>query len=297
MKNLIAILTVIFFIFSIFCYAQNSNIKKTDIQELGLFGKVKQFKQDKYVAKDKFGEIIQGQRVTDLSLQNLVLLKFDNEGNIVERNEYNIDGSLSNKYIVKCESKENTIEKSLYYPNGSLLGKFIIKFDSHRNIVETDAYQPDGKIVVRSNFKYDENSNQIEKISEQFDDGFKQRTYNKYDIKGNIIDSKTESYQKNDSRGWFCISHETKKYDDKGNNIEIVILNCVNGAMIRKTIQKFDDKGSIIEENNYNVDGGLMYKYIYKFDYDKKGNWIKKIDFENEIPAYITIRQIEYYTE
>lgn len=295
MKTLTTIFILHFFVTGLFCNAQNFNTKKTDVQELGLLGKVKQLKQDMFIAQDKFGEIIQGKRFKGTGQVNLFLTKFDDNGKIVESILYSEEGAQTSK--VKTKFNGNLIEYICYSANDSLVGKIIGKYDSKRNIVETNSYQPDGRIVVRSNFKYDENSNKIEEISEQIDNGFKQRTSNKFDIKGNIIDSKTESYLKNDSRGWFCISHETKKYDIKGNNIEIVIIDCVNGAMNRKTIQKFDDKGNIIEGSNYNVDGGLMYKYIYKFDYDKKGNWIKKIDYENEIPKYITIRQIEYYTE
>jgi len=294
MKTLITIFILHFFVTGFFCNAQNFNTKKTDVQESGLLGKVKLLKQDKFMAQDKFGEIIQGKRFNGTGQVNLFLTKFDDKGNIVESNLYSEAGALIYKSIIKYNSG-NLIEHIHYSANDSLAGKTIAKCDSKRNIIESNSYQPDGKIVVRSNFKYDENSNRIEEISEQIDDGIKQRTSNKFDIKGNIIDSKTESYPKNDSRGWFCISHETKKYDVKGNNIEIVILDCVNGAMNRKTIQKFDDKGNIIEENNYNADGRLMYKYIYKFDYDKKGNWIKKIDYKNEVPEYITIREIEYY--
>jgi len=62
-----------------------------------------------------------------------------------------------------------------------------------------------------------------------------------------------------------------------------------------KTLFKFDEKGNKTEESRYDINGNLVLDVNYKYDYDDKGNWIRKIKFENEIPEYILEREIEYY--
>ena len=58
---------------------------------------------------------------------------------------------------------------------------------------------------------------------------------------------------------------------------------------------KYDEKGNKIEENRYESDGSLDNKWTYKYEFDKQGNWIKRIDFENKIAKFILEREYEYY--
>ena len=41
----------------------------------------------------------------------------------------------------------------------------------------------------------------------------------------------------------------------------------------------YDSNGNEIEENGYKSNGDLAWKYIWKYTYDKHGNWIEKITF------------------
>ena len=59
--------------------------------------------------------------------------------------------------------------------------------------------------------------------------------------------------------------------------------------------RKYDEKGNKIESNRYNSDGSLYIKWTYKYEFDKQGNWIKRIDFKDEIPEFILEREYEYY--
>ena len=78
------------------------------------------------------------------------------------------------------------------------------------------------------------------------------------------------------------------KYDDKGNEIE-------ETSLISKDTYKYDDMGNQIEWNSYNSGGGLNFKATSKYEFDEKGNWIKKISFTNQIPNNIDERKYEYY--
>ena len=61
-------------------------------------------------------------------------------------------------------------------------------------------------------------------------------------------------------------SKYTYKYDDKGNEIEILCQN-FKGSIYSKTTYKYDDEGNKIEEALYEPynfpEPSVMYKYIY----------------------------------
>ncbi len=84
------------------------------------------------------------------------------------------------------------------------------------------------------------------------------------------------------------------KYDSKRNLIEINRYN-FDGALIDKNTYKYDDNGNKIEENNYGSDGTLESKSKYKYEFDKTGNWIKRLDFYFDKPISINERLIKYY--
>ena len=90
-------------------------------------------------------------------------------------------------------------------------------------------------------------------------------------------------------------SKGTSKYDNKGKLIEMKNYES-DGNLSITTLFKYDEKGNEIEKKLLRANG-VNSKDGTKYEYDIKGNWIKKIDFYNEIPQSITIRDIEYYTE
>ena len=68
-----------------------------------------------------------------------------------------------------------------------------------------------------------------------------------------------------------------------------------DGSLDYKYTFSLDDKGSIVESNIFISDGSLDYKSSDKYQLDENNNWIKRIEYNNEIPKYITERTIEYY--
>ena len=127
----------------------------------------------------------------------------------------------------------------------------------------------------------------------------------------------------------FFLSQETSginskskfKYDDDGNRIEGTIYD-EEGELAAKLKNKYDDDGNMIEEKQYDKEGELTYKWEYEYDddgnpieekhtdylsdtkekttyeyeeYDKKGNWTKRIWYRDDKPYRIEEREIEYY--
>lgn len=117
----------------------------------------------------------------------------------------------------------------------------------------------------------------------------------KYDEKGNL---KEKVWYSNDGALWMRYT-----YNYKGNQKEELIYD-ENGALNQKSLYTLDDKGNEIEEINYEIkDNSVSDKYSYSYEFDAKGNWIKKTTSEwvtkdgksQLVPSNVTYRTITYY--
>lgn len=98
---------------------------------------------------------------------------------------------------------------------------------------------------------------------------------------------------------------ETVAYDIKGNKTENAYFPVPGAALTGKEVYKYDDKGNIVEMTLLNADGSLLSKEVYTYEFDNFGNWIKmmasvalieggKLSYE---PTEITYRMISYYLD
>ena len=195
--------------------------------------------------------------------------KYDDKNNCIESIIYNINGDIAGKWIFKYDEKDRLIEESwyseesLFLESGSLSHKWIYKYDGKGNKIEDNLYNSDGYLCDKHIYKYDEKGNNTEYFWYDSDGKLLEKTIYKYDKKGN----NTESYSY-DSEGILYVK-EQSKYNNKN----------------LKTVYKYYVKG-------YEV---IEFIHQYEYQYDKKGNWIKMIVYENKVPKTITYRTIEYY--
>jgi hypothetical protein len=285
----------------------------------GYKGKIKQIKHEKYLAKDKFGEIIKDQKCQDESfiirlnyggfiIENILhsadssvlsktTFKYNDLGNFFEANTFNDDGVLSGKIINKFDSYANIIEQSVYKSDGSLFLKYLCKYDNKGTIIEMNEFNSNGNLETKSTYNYNQSGNLIEEIKEIKDNNevkICRYTY-KYDLNGNIAEE----------RIIFDDSPQIKvvptirlyKYDIRGNKIEVSHIDFKTSDIIHKKISKYDDKNNLIEESTYDRKGSLIDSYSYIYNYDSYDNWVKKIEFKNNIPKFITFQVFEYFNK
>jgi hypothetical protein len=100
-----------------------------------------------------------------------------------------------------------------------------------------------------------------------------------------------KTYWYNDSGN--VVNGFTNNYDNNGNKIESAILTS-SGEKFDIKKMKYDAHGNVIEEYSVFSTGYNKYQFLYEFD--KKGNWIKKItlDLKENLIHSITIRKIIY---
>lgn len=98
---------------------------------------------------------------------------------------------------------------------------------------------------------------------------------------------------------------EVVAYDIKGVKIENAYFPVPGAALTGKEVYKYDDKGNIVEMTLLNTDGSLLSKEVYTYEFDNFGNWTKmttsvalieggKLSYE---PTEATYRMISYYLD
>jgi TonB family protein len=98
---------------------------------------------------------------------------------------------------------------------------------------------------------------------------------------------------------------ESVTYDIKGNKTENAYFPVPGAALTGKEVYKYDDKGNIVEMTLLNADGSLLSKEVYSYEFDQFGNWTKmttsvavveggKLSYE---PTEVTYRMISYYLD
>ncbi len=211
------------------------------------------------------GEVKKG----DKQLSSTITV-FDERGNIIEETEAKDIISLSGAITGKSQNKK----------------KYTYKYDTSGNRVEKSIYHAEGTLWFTYYYKYDDKGNQIESAP---DENTLTKNIYKHDDKGSLIE---DIYILN-GKQW---SKKVFKYDLKGNIIEMQLFPDIEkGTPSSITIYKYDDEGNEVETESHSPEGEIFIKYSYKYKYDKKKNWVIKIESINDKPNSFIEREIKYF--
>jgi YD repeat-containing protein len=287
-------------------YAALGQNKKTDVENDGLKGKVKSKRYNYYDAEKKDNKIIKGRDKGEG-----YLYEYDEKGNKIKNTDIDTNGLLYSPTYYKHDEKGHLIEE--LSPSDSLHdGKRIIyNYNEKGYINEEYEYIGDSLKTLKQkvSYKYDDKGNLIERRTSGNKSLLSKNIF-KYDKANNLIEedcynwdstiwSKHILFNDFDGRKIQCDvykgdgnleSRVTYKYNDKGKEIEWACYH-KDGTLDRKDITIYDDKG-VLQGQEWYDKRGLYRKYTYEFD--KHGNWIKKIANENG-KYTISIREIKYY--
>jgi len=180
---------------------------------------------------------------------------FNLDGYKIEKNDYIPDGTLANRTVFLYK-EDKLVEYNNYDSQGILFGTGKYQTNDNGLVTELNYKTNDGRYNWSETYLYDKQGN----VSEV--NRFKSEE---------IIDSK-----------------ELYIYGENG-NVESSELHRAN-KLISKNKYNYDEEGNF---NKLEIGDASVYTYIYS--YDARGNWIKKIAFENENPSGILVREIEYF--
>jgi len=211
-----------------------------------------------------------GDMIRKLSFDNGVMKKkhifkylIGSEGKIQEKRSYDTKGLLTSR-IIYSDLPDRVSEEVIYYDeNGDSHNRFLVTCHSLKpgKMIEFLSFNKKGILISKSTELYDDNDRMIE--------------YSIYDEKK------------------LTLAHRiTYKYilDDKRRVTKKLTYNIAN-QLIHNSEYKFDQSGNMIHGIEINYETGESYQV--RFEYDKKGNWIKMIKGN----ANVVVRQISYHSK
>ena len=115
---------------------------------------MKSYREKGYIIEDRFGEIHKVQ------LKDNVFVKYNQDGNLIERNEYESDGSFRWKYTYKYDSKGNLIEELMVSRRSEFITNWEYTYDSKGNWIKRIEYYNSSPHIEERTIEY-YNNNEI----------------------------------------------------------------------------------------------------------------------------------------
>lgn len=315
-KNILFLFVSIFFLSN--CSKKN-DITRNDLTIRNLKGSVKYIEEYSYEfdsLKDK-SKTIKGEFPNFIFGYDLIKMKFDTAGKIQNHTSIQYLG-LNNLNKKEILSEYTKYFYNLYGDKTEIISKFdtlsndihtktVINYESMHRILEVTSrsYFP----LIKYYYTSDLNKNVIkEQIAYDIYDRKSERHLFKYGKNDSISEYEIYDYGRKN-----ITLKEIYKYDDS-NNLILKEVPIADKAYKKTGIYKYNynDKNDLVEEiycfslldgiagkieinPNYQFDDQMCEKIIYKYDYDKMGNWIKKIKIEKKGITQVYDRKIEYY--
>jgi hypothetical protein len=196
--------------------------------------------------------------------------------------EQNLNGKVKSMTVTTFP-----VDESGKIIDSSFLAKTSYMYDSHGNKIEEIHYYPDSASDLIT-FKYDLGGKKVEKRWLDTNDELDHLATFRYDKKGHKIEKRWS--EKNGS----LMKKVTYSYDKNGNKTSEEIISIIDSMSERRTFV-FDNRHNLVEEIRYNSDDSIPHRYSYRYlEFDKSGNWLKRLQSEKNIPVSLTIRVIEY---
>jgi protein TonB len=98
---------------------------------------------------------------------------------------------------------------------------------------------------------------------------------------------------------------ETATYDMRGAKIDNAYFLSAGGTLTGREVYRYDERGNIIEMTLLNTDGSVMTKERYDYEFDAMGNWTKMLTSVAVVengetkfePTEVTYRSISYFLQ
>jgi len=248
----------------------------------------------KFVFDKRGNKLKEEVRNADGSLESRAAYFYSPGGLLEQEDTYNADGSpgFTNMYTYNKDSDLASV--LVYNGSGNLFLKTVCSYDEKGNETSETNYLPvaetDNKIKTQLQnvtvWQRDELGRPVkEDLLENGRIVVKTITY-RYDARGNLTEQTI-------SENGLSLK-TTYKYDEKNRQTEEVSYDAYDMVSMR-IATVYDEHGNETEVSSYDKDDRMQAISFYKLTYDKQGNWIKKVQSDNERTTAIVERVIEYY--
>lgn len=225
---------------------------------------------------------------------------FDKKGNLIEISYYKADNSLWSKwsYIYNHKGVKTAVD---YLYSDRIRTRDTYKYNDKGKLTTIKFYQPLDSLYESTFIRYDHRGNSVEVITKdaisvrekstfEFLDKRTMKEYSytdkgtlesstlyRFDKKRNLIGC--ESYHPDGS----ILYRHTKSFDKMGNEVE------------SKMIYRSPPKDPSSDTSSWNIKFNFSGHSKTNYEYDRKGNWIKKVVVSDRDTVFIIEREIEYY--
>jgi YD repeat-containing protein len=228
----------------------------------------------------------------DGSLETSTVFNYNKEGVLEQEDGYN-GNSPEYTNIYKSDKDGNFTLIKLFDGAGKLFLKTVCDYDKNGNetaeinytqVMERDKLRD--AVLDKTVWQYDKDGNKTKEQYLEGDSAVIRTTYFTYDASGNIT-------TRINSENGFKLK-TAYKYDGKGNQVEETQFDAT-GKVATRILTGYDEKGNITEQTFFDKDDRLETHIVFSLTYDQQGNWIRKVQTNNNKQVGITDREIVYY--
>lgn len=276
LKTFTIILLTVFLMYS--CAKQQNDLTWQEAS-----GKVKSIRTTGYDATEKFGEISEGDVLYNDDINNLI--EFNKDGFITEISYFNHRGDLAKKSVYVFDDDGKVSKINIYDGNENEIGRTVYTYNADHKVTKIVDYDKSGKINYTQNNEWEGDKC----IKSQFINEYSKGDYCINEFKGNNL-VKSVVYDKNGNKTGEYTEFENDKMTKIVNSEFTISLTYNDKGLCTSIIN-----GQLHSTNSYYWSKGDS--FLYEYEYDDKGNWIRKIEKEGKSKKAkrIFVREIEYY--
>ncbi len=262
---------------------------QNDLKRDNLIGKVKIVEEIDYKAHNEDGVIAMG-TVTDKTSTS-----YNAEGIEVKIVYHNYEIERGKDFggtdLFSVNNKGQKIACAHTRSNGNWTDSSF--YDAHGNKIRCISYNADSSVHYITSLQFDKKGREIENTISypaKTEIEVSITTEINYDDSKGLIESK--SYKTGDTA--HLQGREIEFLNDVGIPIESRFYNR-QGNFAEKSVVTYDGYGNQVSQYVTDSLGSIMRKQKWEYEYDKTGNWIKRIFYHSDKPLSITVRKLKYY--
>ena len=257
---------------------------------MNLKGKVKSVQQKAYKAIEVDGLIQTGEKTIMpgyLSVNADFLMQFDDSARTISEIYPTTPDTFQLHHYYRTKNTELIIHQTRVKDHYQ---DYRYKYKGDGTIEERTEYTKRGEDVWDhiTTYKYNAAGKPIESSTGLRKEKARVKTVYQYDSKGFLC---VRSDYKKDT----LVYKETFKNDAKGNVLERTYYATDCKSIDHVFIYEYDVNKNVIRKDYMKPEGKLSMRYLYEYEYDKYGNWTRRIDSQNGKKLYVIERQLEYY--
>lgn len=290
---------------------------ETDVTKDFLSGDVKFLKENSYEAFEMMGKIQKGESAHKSWFGFDYTKTYNKEGLLEEYCEFDSKTSkLVYKNVTSYDHENYVVSKSSYSGDNILDQKSVYTYDDLGHVVEVNAFNANDQVNNRHTYEYDGEGRTVLECSYFADSTYEWKRSYRYNDRGQVV-----MMHRDDADSRFDCTY-VYKYNDN-HQLEEEIVKDADRIFNKRYVYSYDKRGNRTMEESYNSRAKLysriayMYNkkgdkismnelylghekndgYSYTYVYDKEGNWTRRVEYYNDTPKFLVVREIEYHND